>query len=115
MYSKYSFCMPKVKSYFAETKTSTCMEHQNATAQQTIVVVTKQKSLAAAILLTIFFGPLGLLYSSVMGGIAMIVLGLLIGIFTLGVGLVIVWPICIVWAVVAVNMANKKQDKTLHR
>ena len=91
------------------------MEHQNSASQQTIVVVSKQKSSAVAVILTLFFGPLGLLYSSVIGGIVMVILGAIIGVVTLGFGLIVVWPACIVWAIVAVNIANKKQDKALNR
>jgi hypothetical protein len=78
---------------------------------QTIMVVSKQKSAGIAFLLTFFFGPLGLLYASVAGGIIMIILSLVIGIFTLGIGLIIGWVISIVWAMVAVNMYNKKMTK----
>ena len=89
------------------------MEQQKP--QQTIIVVNKQKSAAIAIVLAIFFGPLGLLYSSVLGGIIMMVLGLIIGLITFGIGLIVVWIASIIWAVVAVNIANKKQDKILNK
>lgn len=88
---------------------------QQSSASQTIIVASKQKSAAVAIILTLFFGPLGLLYSSVIGGIVMIFLGALVGLFTLGVGLLLVWPACIAWAVIAVNMTNKKQNNSLKR
>jgi hypothetical protein len=85
------------------------MEQQTPQQQaQTIMIVAKQKSAGIAFLLAFFFGPLGLLYASVIGGIIMIILSLIIGIFTLGIGLIIGWVISIIWAVVAVNMHNKK-------
>lgn len=71
-------------------------------------VVLAGKSMAVAILLALFFGPLGMLYSTVMGGVIMIVISLLAGIFTLGFGLLITWPICVIWAAVATNSYNKK-------
>jgi hypothetical protein len=87
------------------------MEQQNTAQQQTIIVVGKPKSVAVAIILTFLFGPLGLLYASVVGGIIMIVAGAILGIFTLGLGLIPVWIICIIWAAVAANLANKKLGK----
>jgi len=88
----------------------TRMEQNQTTPQPTkhVVVIAKQKSVGVALLLTFFFGPLGLLYASVLGGIIMIILSILIGIFTLGIGLIFTWIACIIWAVVAVNMSNKK-------
>lgn len=85
------------------------MENQN---QQTVIVLGKQKSVGVAFLLAFFFGPLGLLYASVVGGIVMLILGLIIGIVTLGLGLIFVWIGCIIWAVVAANNANNKMANT---
>lgn len=76
--------------------------------QQTVVIVGKQKSVGVAFLLAFLFGPLGLLYASVVGGIVMIIVSVLVAIVTLGLGLLITWPICIVWAIIAANSANKK-------
>ena len=78
------------------------------TEQNVQRVVLAGKSMAVAILLALFFGPLGMLYSTVMGGVIMIVISLLAGIFTLGFGLLITWPICVIWAAVATNSHNKK-------
>lgn len=71
-------------------------------------VVVAGKSMAMAIIPAILFVPLGLLYSSVMGGIVTFVLTILIGIFTLGFGALLMWPICVIWSAVAVNSHNKK-------
>ncbi|MBA3829041.1 MAG: hypothetical protein H0X33_08900 [Taibaiella sp.] len=84
------------------------MEQQTQAPQQTVVVISKQKSAGLAFILTFLFGPLGLLYSSVGGGIAMVIMGVIIGFVTLGFGLIFVWIACIIWAVVAVNGQNKK-------
>ncbi|MBU1615986.1 hypothetical protein KJ693_11855 [bacterium] len=72
------------------------------------VVVTSTKSMGIAILLTVLFGPLGMLYSTIWGAIIMIVLSGIIGIVTLGFGLLFTWPVCIIWAAVATNLYNKK-------
>jgi len=81
--------------------------------QQTVVVVGKQKSVGVAFLLAFLFGPLGLLYASITGGIVMFILGIIIGIITFGLGLILVWVGSIIWAVVAANNANKNMGARL--
>ena len=77
--------------------------------QQTIIMVgSNQKSVGVAFLLAFLFGPLGLLYASVSGGIIMFILTLIIGIFTLGIGFILGWIGSIIWAIVAVNNHNQK-------
>jgi hypothetical protein len=76
--------------------------------QQNIIIIGKQKSVGVAFLLAFLFGPLGLLYASVTGGIIMFILGIVIGIITLGFGLIFIWVGCIIWAVIAAGAANKK-------
>ncbi len=78
------------------------------------VIVTPTKSVGIAILLTVLFGPVGMLYSTILGGLIMIavtfVIGM-IGLLTLGLGLLLLiplWPVYIIWAAVAVNSYNKK-------
>jgi hypothetical protein len=72
------------------------------------VVIRVQKTAATAFLLAFFFGPLGMLYSTVPGAFIMMIITLLIAIPTVGFGLFITQPICIIWAVMAVNSLNKK-------
>ena len=72
------------------------------------VVVTPTKSMGISIILTVLFGPVGMLYSTIWGGIIMGVISLLVGIFTLGLGLLITWPICLIWAALATSSYNKK-------
>jgi len=74
--------------------------------QQTVVSFGNQKSMLVAFLLTFFFGPLGLLYSSVAGGIILIIIGIPIGIITFGFGLIFVWIASIIWAIIATSGAN---------
>jgi hypothetical protein len=84
------------------------------------------KSVGIAILLTLLFGPLGLFYASVTGGLIMtftpilLVILVLVGLFqdnslllSWSFGLLIVfaatfWIINIIWAVVSVNNYNKE-------
>ena len=76
--------------------------------QPNIVVVVPLKSTGLAIILAVVFGPIGLLYSSVLGAIVMFVVNIIVGIVTLGFGLFLTWPICGLWAALAVMSHNKK-------
>ena len=78
------------------------------TAPQTTVVVKTEKNVGIALLLTFFFGPLGMLYSTVTGGIVMLIVSLVVAFLTLGLGLVITFPICMVWAAIAASNHNKE-------
>ncbi|MFH1528395.1 MAG: hypothetical protein ABIG69_17455 [Bacteroidota bacterium] len=80
------------------------METQNS---KQIVVVKTEKSMGVTILLTILFGPLGMFYSTITGAIVMIIVNVIVAIITLGFGLLITWPVCIIWAAVATNNYNK--------
>jgi len=70
------------------------------------VIVTPTKSMGVAILLTVLFGPLGMLYATIPGALLMIVVGGVLALMTLGISLLITWPICVIWAAVAVNNYN---------
>lgn len=79
------------------------------TPTTTTIITTKQeKSVLAAFLLTFLFGPLGLLYATIGGGIAMIIIAIIIGAVTLGFGALITWPIAMIWGVLAA-LASKNQ------
>jgi len=75
--------------------------------QKQTIIVKAEKSMGITILLTIFFGPLGMLYSTVTGAIVMIIVNVIVAIITLGFGLFITWPVCIIWAAIATNKYNK--------
>lgn len=72
------------------------------------LVVTPTKSMGVSIILTVLFGPLGMLYSTIWGGIIMGILSLVVVLPTFGLGLLITWPICIIWAAVATSSYNEK-------
>ena len=74
-----------------------------ANEQPQRVVITPTKSMGISIILTVLFEPLGMLYSTIWGGVIMFVLSEIIGLLTMGLGLIITWPICIIWAAVATN------------
>jgi phosphate transport system permease protein len=75
----------------------------------------KQKSILLAVIITVLFGPLGLFYGSVFGGVLMTILDLLIYLFALAfnsvlvikIGFLIIGLLSVVWAVIAVSNANK--------
>lgn len=89
------------------------------------IVITQKKSYGKALVLTCLFGPIGLFYSSVIGGFVMtfipIVLfiiglteyGLFIGLVTvlflpfLLLWFILHWVVCLIWTVLAVSIYNK--------
>ena len=73
-----------------------------------VQVVTSTKSVGISILLTVLFGPLGMLYSTIPGALVMIVLSAIVGLVTVGFGLLLTWPICVIWGAMAVNSFNTK-------
>lgn len=76
------------------------------------VVITKSpKSMGISIALTLFFGPLGMFYSTILGAIVMIIIDIIVGALTLGLGLLVTWPIQVIWAAIATSMYNKKLMK----
>ncbi len=66
----------------------------------------QRKSVLISLLLTFFFGPFGMLYSTVVGAVVMLVLYLAIGIPTLGWGLAVLHPIAMIWGALAAHRAN---------
>ena len=73
-----------------------------------VIMPNPTKSMLATILLTVFFGPLGLFYASVTGGIVTLVISIPLGIFTAGFGILLMIPVCVIWGAVATNSYNKK-------
>lgn len=71
------------------------------------------KSAAVALLFSVFFGPVGLLYASVIGGVVMIALGFIVLSSKFFVAMAIVWVSSCVWAVAAVNRYNQQLMKVL--
>lgn len=76
--------------------------------QTTVIHVGNQKSVAGAVLLALFFGPLGMLYATVTGALVMFVVNLIVGIPTLGLGLIVTVPIGAVWAGVSASSHNQR-------
>jgi hypothetical protein len=79
------------------------------TRTTTTIVQTRGKSIVAAVLLAMFFGPLGLLYASAAGGLLMTVIYVLlflVSALTFGMAAVLFVPahlICLAWAALAAS------------
>ena len=80
-----------------------------------MMAISQKKSMGMGILLTFLFGPLGLLYATVGGGIVMIILTIVVGIITLGLGFILGWLISIIWAAVSISSHNSKSDARIAR
>jgi hypothetical protein len=72
------------------------------------MVVVPTKSVGVAIILTFLFGPLGMFYSTIAGAIVMFVANVLAIFLTAGIGLLVTWPVGIVWAAMAASAHNQK-------
>jgi len=66
------------------------------------------KNLAAALLFSVFLGPVGLLYASVRGGILMVVIAFVVMSSRYPVPIILMWILCCIWSVLATNRYNQK-------
>lgn len=66
------------------------------------------KSVAVALLFSVIFGPVGLLYASFWGGFTMIFIGMVVISSKLFFPIVLLWLICCIWSVGAVEAYNKR-------
>ena len=76
------------------------------------VIVANTKSVLLSLVLTFFFGPFGMLYSTITGGLIMMVLYVVIGVPTFGWGIAVLHPIAMIWGAMATNSYN---DRLLRR
>ncbi len=89
------------------------MNQPDSTSTTNFIAVGKEKSMVVALILTFLFGPLGLLYATVPGALILLVLTIVIGFFTLGIGFIVGWLASMIWAVISVNSNNSKIKRTL--
>ena len=66
------------------------------------------KHVAVALLFSVFLGPVGLLYASFWGGIILLVPTILVIFKQFYFDLLIIWLICCIWSVRAVEKHNRK-------
>lgn len=76
--------------------------------QQTVVVVQQPKSVGISLLLTFFFGPFGMLYSTVTGFVVMFLVNLVVLPLTVGFGVLLTWPACMIWGAIAASNHNSR-------
>ncbi len=84
---------------------------QQVTQQQQaapVILAVAPKSVVLSLVLTFFFGPLGMFYSTVPGALIMIGASLVALFVTFGIGLFVSWPICMIWGAVAASNYNAK-------
>jgi hypothetical protein len=79
----------------------------DAQTTKQVVVVSSTKSVGISIILTFLFGPLGMFYSTISGAVIMCVLSIIVALFTAGIGLIVTWPISIIWGALAASSYNK--------
>lgn len=84
---------------------------QNPGNVTTIVIAKPPKSVAAAFFLTLLFGPLGLLYASIGGGIFLTICAVIFVPLTAGVAAILLWPASIIWGVIAAILSKSKTTK----
>lgn len=68
----------------------------------------QRKSAGLAFVLTFFFGPLGMFYSTVNGAVIMTVLTFVLVPLTLGLAWLVLWPVSIIWGIVACENHNRE-------
>ncbi len=86
--------------------------------------IREKKSIVVTLLLTIIFGPIGLLYATIIGGIIMTAPFLIFFFYLndtmLAIGSTIVylpfaWVISIIWGMIAVSIYNKRVEKAQYQ
>jgi len=82
--------------------------HEYRMTTPPFVVAISPKNVGVAILLTVFFGPLGMFYSTVTGAIIMCIVTLFVGLGTFGIGLFLIWPVSVIWGAIAADSYNKQ-------
>ncbi len=66
------------------------------------------KSIAVALIFCAILGPVGVLYSSLTGGVVMIILGILVLRAKLIGPIIVLWLLSCIWGVAAANRYNRK-------
>lgn len=102
---------PAADSHYTVHGYTHVQAHDTTTAATTAAPVGEPKSVGVAFLLTLFFGPLGMFYSTVNGALIMtgaLFIGAVVGfLVTLGIGVLVwvpaVWIVSIVWGCTAAS------------
>jgi hypothetical protein len=86
---------------------------QPMVVQQSVINVGSRRSVFGAVVLALLFGPLGMLYSTVLGALVMFFVSALVGIPTLGLGLLITIPLGAIWAGLSASAKNRRIGTTV--
>ncbi|MGE7217303.1 hypothetical protein [Priestia koreensis] len=78
------------------------------------IIVSNTKSVGLSLILTFLFGSLGMLYSTILGAVLMIIVEGVLGFLTFGAALFITHPICMIWGAVAAHNYNKRLLNAVH-
>lgn len=78
------------------------------TKQNQVVITRSPKSQGIGCILTLLFGSLGLFYSSILGGVIMLVVEAVVAVITFGIGLAATHFVCLIWSLIAISNYNKK-------
>lgn len=81
---------------------------QTGGEKKNVMVVKQTKNPGTALILTALFGPLGMFYTTIKGGIVMMIINLLLVFPTIGLITVVTWPIQMIWAYRATVNYNRK-------
>ncbi|KML07860.1 hypothetical protein [Rossellomorea marisflavi] len=76
-------------------------------SERTVIAVPR-KSVGLSLVLTFFFGSLGMLYSTVAGALIMIAIEFVVGFLTFGIGLFFTHIVCMIWGAVAASNYNNR-------
>ncbi|HEX8904071.1 MAG TPA: hypothetical protein VF771_04475 [Longimicrobiaceae bacterium] len=68
------------------------------------------KRVRTAVLLALFLGPLGLMYTSIGAGLFMLFVLIVLGLFTVGIGIIPVWGLCVAWAYLAASHSRSAHE-----
>jgi hypothetical protein len=71
------------------------------------------RSRSTALTLALLFGPFGLMYTSIGAGLFMLFVLITLGLFTVGMGVIPVWLLCVAWAWLA-NHETEDAKKAGH-
>lgn len=83
------------------------LQNPNPPQQRQTIIVKSTKSEAVAVLLALFFGPLGMLYASVKAAVIMFIISCVVAFFSLGLGLLLTIPAGAIWAYMEVKNYNE--------
>jgi hypothetical protein len=81
---------------------------QQVPANPQVIVVQNPKNTPLAVVLGLFFGPLGMLYSTLTGAAVMFCVNFVVALLTFGFGLILTFPFCALWAGIASSNHNSR-------